>query len=344
MHRAGAVSLAFVHAAGTPRAVGRAQGEAFAAGIHDSLAFYRRLAADDGGDLDALGAAAGPYLDAARDRVPDLVEELEGLVEGAGISRVEGLVLNCMEEVWDLEACTTMVHGDLFLHAEQWYAGHSAIGVVVARPDAGPAFVSPTCVGFLPAVGMSAAGFAQGIDSLRCTDERVGVARVLVSRLALGAPGLSGAVAAACSEGRAGGYAHVLATRHRSVAVETSATSLALVEGVAVHTNHYLSPRLRDVAAPPSEGSLTRLSSASRLLAEAPPRNLEDCPRLLADHAGRPDSTCAHGDGPEDTATVFAMACELTTGRMIVSDGPPCLGRWEEIAVPASRADARRVG
>ncbi len=71
-----------------------------------------------------------------------------------------------MEEVWDFEACTTMVHGRFFMHAEQWYAGHDHVTVVIAAPDGAPGFVSPTCSGFLTAVGVSASGFAQGINSL----------------------------------------------------------------------------------------------------------------------------------------------------------------------------------
>ncbi len=117
---------------------------------------------------------ATPYIDAARAALPDLVDELEGLAEGAGVTFEEIAFLNCMEEVWNFEACTTMVHGRFFLHAEQWYAGHDDVTVVFAAPDGGPGFVSPTCSGFLPAVGISAAGFAQGIDSLSADDDTVG--------------------------------------------------------------------------------------------------------------------------------------------------------------------------
>ncbi|CAN5609666.1 hypothetical protein BH24ACT26_BH24ACT26_08930 [soil metagenome] len=338
------MSVAVVHARGTHRAMGRAQGEAFAPGIHAACTFYRRLAAQAGRDFHAIGAQGLPYLDAARRHVPELVEELFGLVEGAAISLEEGLALNCMEEVWDVDACTTMVHERFFLHAEQWYAQHSGVGVVVADPDDGPSFVSPTCVGFLPAVGMSSAGFAQGIDSLASTDARVGIPRVLVSRLALGAPGVSAAVAAACTAGRAGGYAHSLASAERSLVVETSATSHAVIEGVRAHTNHYLSRDMSPDALPARAGSRARLERAQHLLHHDPPAGLEDCARLLSDHHGEPETICAHEEGPAGSGTVFALACDLVEGTMIVSDGAPCRGEWLELAVPSSDAAARRVG
>ena len=208
------MSIAVARAAGTPRRMGRAQGEAMADGVASALRFYGQLA---GGREDAMAVASTPYIDATRKVAPQLVEEMEGLAEGAGISFEEAAILNCMEEVWDFEACTSMSHGPFLLHAEQWYAGHDSIGVVVAEPDDGPPFVSPTCAGFLPAVGMNASGFAQGIDSLAAADDRVGVPRVAISRLALGAAGLDAAIAAATSDGRAGGYAHFLKSSDRSV-------------------------------------------------------------------------------------------------------------------------------
>jgi hypothetical protein len=237
-----------------------------------------------------------------------------------------------------------MVYGHFLLHAEQWYAHHSSIGVVLAQPDDGPAFASPTCVGFLPAVGMSGAGFAQGIDSLATTDDRIGIPRVFVSRLALGAPGLTAAIAAACVGGRAGGYAHVLATASRRVAVETSAEREAVLDGAPAHTNHSLAPAMDGAVRPGGASSRARLERARHLLASQPPETLDDCTRLLADHDGQPHAICVHEDGLGADGTVFGMACDLASGRMLVSEGSPCSGRWEEFAVPASRAAARRVG
>ncbi|HEX2235823.1 MAG TPA: C45 family peptidase, partial [Actinomycetota bacterium] len=318
------MTLSVVHASGSPRELGRAYGDAFGGGIGAALGFYAELAHAAGTDIGALGRRALPYLEAARARVPELVEELEGLVEGAGISLHEGLTLNCLEEVWPADACTTIVHGRFLLHAEQWYAGHDQVGVVVASPDDGPAFVSPTCMGFLPAVGLSAAGFAQGIDSLSARDDRIGVPRVLVSRLALGAPGLPAAVAAACSEGRAGGYAHVLAGSGRDMVVETTAQEHDVLEPATAHTNHYLSARLGGVGRPPGAGSRGRLERARELVRDSPVATLEDCGRVLSDHDADPRSICVHAEGWDADATVFGMAVDTVAGTMIVSDGRPC--------------------
>jgi isopenicillin-N N-acyltransferase-like protein len=338
------VTLASARTEGDHRVLGAGQGETFSDGIRSALDFYGRLLPSQGMELSAAAAAAHPYIDAARRALPGLVEEIEGLALGAGISNEEAFLLNCLEELTSTEACTTMAHGPFLLHAEQWYEGHSAIGVVTATPDEGPSFVSPTGVGFLPAVGMNAAGVAQGIDSLTADDDRIGIPRVLVSRHSLGAPSLNASLRAARLEDRAGGYAHTFVTSAGSSILETSATRAQALLGERAHTNHYLSAALKRSEVG-SSGSRARLRRARRLLVESPPKDLHDCARLLADHAGRPDAICAHGEGLDGSCTIFGMACDSSTGRMIVSDGRPCEGRWEEFVVPHFGArESRRVG
>lgn len=332
-----------VRAPGAPRAVGVAQGEALAGAIAAALGYYGDLLGEMGHRPEAVAAGCRPYVEVARRVFPDGVAEMEGMAEGAGISTDEAALLNCLEEVWPEsaavpEACTTMISGRFFLHAEQWYAAHSGIAVVVGAPDNGPGFVSPTCAGFLPAVGFSAAGFAQGIDSLVAPDDRLGAPRVFVARAALGAPSIEAAVGVARTGERAGGYAHVLASSGHSVTVETSATTAAVLDNPIAHTNHYLSPsNSADRAG--SRGSRARLARARELLAEAPPKNLEDCARLLSDHCSAPQSICLHESGSDASGTVFGMACDLITGRMLVSDGPPCSGSWEPFEVAPAVAD-----
>lgn len=331
-----------VAASGTPAAMGIAQGEALGEAIGAALGLYRRLIEEMGHDPEAVAAGCRPYLDAARRILPEGVAEMDGMAAGAGITSGEAALLNCLEEVWPApsgapEACTSMISGRYFMHAEQWYAAHSEIAVVIAAPDRGPGFVSPTCAGFLPAVGFSAAGFAQGIDSLRAADDRIGAPRVFLSRAALGAPSIEAAISAACTGGRAGGYAHVLASGDRSLTVETSATNISVVEGAAAHTNHYLSGS-SPAGRGSSGGSKARLARARELLAEGPPESLEDCARLLSDHDS-PESICLHESGAGASGTVFGMACDLLTGRMLVSDGPPCAGNWRPFEVAPAVVD-----
>jgi isopenicillin-N N-acyltransferase like protein len=348
------MSFVIASVKGTPGDMGLMHGEAAKELIEETVSVYESLAATQPGALERAIANLGPYVDASNAVWPDLAAEVEGLARGAGIDRDMAWILNCMEEVWPAESCVTMSSGPFLMHAEQWFAGHKHVVLLCAEPDDGPPFLSPTNVGFLPAVGISAAGFAQGIDGLTARDDGPGIPRVLVSRRALGAGSLNEAVEAASHPSRAGGYAHALKSLERSVVVETTAHRSDVLPDVHAHTNHYLSDELQSIGDESSRGSMTRLARATELVEHDPPRTLEECTALLSDHGEGSPSTCLHGsprDGetdvpdPASTATVFGMACDLSTGRMLVSEGRPCSTRWHEMAVP-DYASARpaRVG
>src|SRR5207302_3770744 len=136
-------------------------------------------------------------------------------------------------------------HGPILGHNEQWYAGDAGnVAVVMARPDDGVPFASPTVAACLPAVGLNGAGGGQAIMSLVADDDRVGVPRVLVSRGSLEATSAADAVDRATPPGRAGGYAHLFAfPRGDAFTVETSATRHAVLRD-PIHTNHYLDAEL----------------------------------------------------------------------------------------------------
>ena len=326
------MTLTVVKAEGSARELGIAQGAASAEGIARALALYDGIARRSDSSLEDMRGLARPYIEATRERLPHLADEVEGLAAGAEIAPEDAWVLNAIEELLPAEACTSMVQGRFFMHAEQWYAGHDDIVVVLASPSDGPPFIAPTCSGFLPAVGFNSAGFAQGIDSLTAPGDRVGVPRVLVSRLALGSASMDEAIVAAAISGRAGGYAHLLASPDRRVAVESTASRVEVLEDATVHTNHYLSGIIGNGA---SEGSRARLKRATDLLRSRPPRSLQDCTAILSDHDADPQSICVHQQGPDAEATVFGMACDLATGEMLVSDGSPCEGRWESFEAPS---------
>jgi isopenicillin-N N-acyltransferase like protein len=208
--------------------------------------------------------------------------------------------------------------------------------VIVGQPSEGPAFASPTVVTCLPAVGMNAAGLAQGVMSLAAEDDGEGIPRVLVSRLALQASDLEDHLRRAAVDGRSGGYGYVVATSGRARIVETSASGHAVLEGPGGHTNHYLDPALA-ARGDDSPGSRARLERFRGLLAERRPATPEDAMDILRDHDSVPQSICLHPDpaeGDEAPAVLFSMVCHLEERRMWVAAGNPCTAPYEEIDLP----------
>ena len=200
-------ALRVVVARGDPLERGRTLGYELADLIRHSLEFYWRYLVRRGVHAGELAGLLAPYLQAAERELPDLVELVTGMAEGAGVSFWELFAVNAFEELEPLlepgdgrslgevtgatgDRCSTVtVSGPgytLLGHNEQWMAGDRGnVAVVIELPDDGPALVSPTLVCCLPAVGMNEYRVAQGIQSLVARDDGVGIPRVLVSRHAL---------------------------------------------------------------------------------------------------------------------------------------------------------------
>jgi isopenicillin-N N-acyltransferase-like protein len=322
--------LRVVTAEGDAGARGRTIGRELGDVIHRSLDFYRGWFAELG---------VGPReLEPFRRAGSALQEEsalLDAIAGGAEVDPVELWLVNAAEELEPVRAerCTsfTAVAPDatILAHNEQWLAGDAEnVAVVVeAMPD-GTTIVSPTVACCLPAVGWNAHGLAQGIDSLSAPDDGVGIPRVLVSRHALAGRDLPDAAGRASVDGRAGGYAHVLAQRGgRARTVETTAHETWTVDGPGAHTNHYLA----GVGDEPSAGSRSRYEGLTQLLREQPPATPEDAMTILRDHASSPQAICEH-EG--ESVVLFSLVCELEQRRMWVAPGNPCTTPYEEVALP----------
>jgi isopenicillin-N N-acyltransferase-like protein len=341
-----------VVARGDPLERGRTVGYELADLVRSSLEFYWRYLVRRGVRAGELAGLLGPYLAAAERELPDLVELVTGMAEGAGVSFWELFCVNAFEELEPLleerggrtlaprERCSTVtISGPgytLLGHNEQWLAGDMGnVAVVVELPDDGPALVSPTLACCLPAVGMNEYRVAQGIQSLVANDDGVGIPRVLVSRHALVASSPADALRRATLPGRAGGYGHSFAFGTGSAMhIETSATRFAVNGLPGSHTNHYTDPELAERASAPSQGSQARLARLQALVDERSPATPAAIGEILADHGGGPQTICEHGtDEPADEAStiVFSMICDLDLGRMWVAPGSPCVTAYEEV-------------
>ena len=338
-----------VRAAGGPEERGRTIGAALAEPIHRSLDFYRRFLERRGAGPGDLPGLLGLYREAWAASLPHVLAELDGMAEGAEVPWWELFAVNDFEELEamlpepaGIERCTAFAvsgpQGTLLGHNEQWFAGDAGnIAVIVGQPDDGSAFASPTVATCLPAVGMNAAGMAQGVMSLSHRDDREGVPRVPVSRHALQAVDPEDAFTRVTVAGRSGGYAYVLARAGGWTSMfETSATSIAQWPEEAAHTNHYLAPPLAE-GGTASAGSVSRLERLRELLAERRPATPEDAMDILRDHDSVPQSICLHADpadGDEASAVLFSMVCHLEERRMWVAAGNPCIEPYREIELP----------
>ena len=341
----------FARVKGTPYERGAGIGEAFAEATSRSVAFNRRYLARHGIEPAALGELLAPYLDAATAAMPDLVEQIHGMADGAEQPFLDIFFANAFEEVYGvieldtpspvpLERCTDVVlradDSTLLGHNEQWYAGDDGtVGLVLDVSDDGPAVLAPMVAGTLPLVGINEYGGAFGTMSLSATDERVGIPRALVARGLLDARDRADAFALANREDRAGGYSYLCAFAGGDACViESTATTASLLD-IDVHTNHALDPTVSAAACDPSVGSRSRLARA-RVLAGSTEPSVEGMADLLSDHKADGMDICVHPDpseGDEGSTILFAMICESETRSMWLASGHPCTASFERVGM-----------
>jgi len=326
-----------IEAHGSPREIGRAVGEAARAFIVRGLAFYEEYHHEMGPLTFAEAERESlAYLDSARRHIPAVVEELEGMAAGAGVSLSRLLVPNLGEELTcnDDPAggasclshgratadarlrsrrrprrghCTTvaiMAGGRrIVAHNEDWFAGDVENNVLLRLTTAdGTQILAVTSAVLLPPTGINSHGIAGGANTVFSNDNRVGVPNNLLRRWVLEAATLEEARDRCLLPERARGSNHLFGDAGGRIwNLETSGTAAALVEADVwyAHANHYLSPEMGEYDLSSSVNSRTRTARARELVQEGLARGDDPAviaARVLADHENGENCICGHPD------------------------------------------------
>ncbi|HEX3331109.1 MAG TPA: C45 family peptidase [Gaiellales bacterium] len=321
-----------VRVAGTHREVGNQIGAATAEVVR------RHAAAIDARRL----AEAAVYRDVAAAELPWLIEELDGVAEGAGADPLAvfaaGIEEIAVEEPAPASRCSDLVATSPStpdLHV--WAAHNNDLGpeseeelVAIEWSVPGDPVLFTLGIGPWISVGFNSAGLALTGNELSPNDDRVGIPRLLLVRDILRRRTLAAATAAALHPRRASSYNNLLSHREGGVcSVEGSATDAELLRpdgrGTLAHTNHYTSERMAAYERDPGDiaGSCARQRSARAWLASGPatPQLLREA---LSDHTGAPDSLCRHIELGAQSKTVFWCLADVTEGTIQYGRGNPC--------------------
>jgi isopenicillin-N N-acyltransferase-like protein len=323
--------IELVRVEGTHRQVGVQIGTATAAVVR------RHAEAVDAGRL----AQAVAYRDVTASELPWLVEELDGVAEGADADPLAVFAAS-IEEIWAEAAvpasrCSDLVGcGPATADGHVWVGHNNDLGPesedeLIALEWRLPGEPVSFTIGIGPwiSVGFNAAGLALTGNELSPSDDRVGIPRLLLVRDILRRETLDDAVSAALHPLRASSYNNLLSHRDGGVvSVEGSATDAELLrpqDGTLAHTNHYTSARMARYERDPgtTAGSRARQRSACAWLARGPitPGLLREA---LSDHTGAPDSLCRHICDGAETKTVFWCIADVTDGTVRYGRGNPC--------------------
>ncbi|MFF3378745.1 C45 family autoproteolytic acyltransferase/hydrolase [Streptomyces sp. NPDC002680] len=333
-------SLPVVEISGTPAQRGRQYGEAVAGQLAASLAYYEEaFGASSGLTWQQVTARANRWLGPVRDYAPHLVEEMQGIADGAGVDLLDVLALNARGEViYDdsfsgmrefgevreeepAEGCTSFAaygpaSGDGHVWAGQnwdWRAGvqDTVVMLRIVQPPK-PTLLMQVEAGQIGRQGASSAGIALNANGLGGRfDEAVGLPQTVIRRSVLDQPSITDALNVLCRT-RAHIASNALLTCREGFAVDLETTPaghgwLYPTDGLLVHGNHYQAGVPTALAAgyrPLSPDSLVRVPRAEEGLrrlrdATGPDETRKLIKQSMSDHLGHPESLCTHADPRE---------------------------------------------
>lgn len=340
--------ISVIRVAGTHREAGLQLGEAGAEQIARSIEeSFAEL--PSGRTLEQQRSLASEYRAFAEPRLPWLIEELDGVADGADVDRLDHFACS-IEEIWyepharsPQGRCTDLVAGPpataddhlLVAHNNDLRPSIEARITAIEKSVTGEPVVFQ--IGGIPwlSVGFNSAGLSLTGNELSPNDERVGISRShQVMEMLAKCRTLGEMVGASLRPDRASSYNNVLGSSDGGAAnVEGSATDAEVTGldlwGRLAHTNHYVCDRMLAFEGDPAYAvrSGARYTRAREMLAAAPEGSVTaaDLRTMLSDHRGIPDEVCRHPEnGHPETKTVFWCVADVTEGRITFGRGNPC--------------------
>lgn len=288
------------------------------------------------------------HLPFSQEYAPELIEEMEGIAQGAGISFEKIFFLNCYDEVSSYSpevvakglkgGCTAFaavgdatVSGGTLLgqgwDMDGWYIPY--VFHIKSWGDE-PEIIGLTHPGLLCGCGLNSCGISFVWNSLKPTDTRIGVPVTLIGRKVLHQATLSGAVGKIINAYRANGFNMLLGSPEGAADVETTAEKyfVTYVQDLFAHANHYEAPSLleyEEYLPNIVPDTLIRSGRMRQLLNRHKGAiDTELCQRIMCDHVNFPASICRHHSPEIPWQTQSSVIISPQEGLFLASNGRPC--------------------
>jgi isopenicillin-N N-acyltransferase-like protein len=343
-----------------PKKRGRAYGEAARERIGTILAAYREIFQRTTGETWEKTVARGaPFMIKAKAFAPDLVEEIQGIAEGAGRAFEDIFLLNARSEILFnpqalAQECTSLAAlpeatgNDEMLLAQNWDWYREVVNCQVMlkigpRADK-PALITFTEAGQLAKIGMNAAGIGLVVNNLISDQPRTGVPWIFLTRRILESSHLAQALGYVLNTARAHSINFLIGYADgEAVSLETSPVEEHVLwpdNGICVHTNHYLKPgkNFRDLKPlrDPYPSTYLRCRRAQKSMRELRGDiDVQAIQNILKDHMDKPFSVCIHRNPAVEPllqiATCLSIVMNLSRRQIHYTLGNPCRGEVQTI-------------
>ena len=335
---------------GTPKEIGLQHGETLKREIHELCGNLLQRYTDyspHSNERSIIGFTAR-YLESTQKHVPELIEEIEGIAEGAGLDFEKVFFMNCYDEMAYYNETKEQVNGcTLFLGTGRATAdGRTYLGqgwdmdpyfypVITRLTPSGenetPGVIMLTHPGIVGGAGINEHGLTLIWSTVKSTDEKTGVPVTLLIRKVLAGKNLNDAVHTLLNTPRASGFNYMVANSSGGFNIEATGSreEITYITAIHAHANHYEDRLLREYQIRPavrSSNTYIRSGRMRQLLEDGFGQiDLEFCKKILCDHANYPLGICRHiVEGESDSVTQAALIFIPGEKLMLASEGPPC--------------------
>ncbi|MGO2133282.1 MAG: C45 family autoproteolytic acyltransferase/hydrolase [Halomonas sp.] len=276
---------------------------------------------------------------------PEILEEMAGIAQGAGVEPADILTLNCRSEISLTRASGGCSAFALQRAGTQWLAQnwdwrsdqlHNVVALHIQGDDVAP-LISIGEAGMVAKIGMNAAGIGVCLNAIRSQTCGEGLPIHIALRKILESPDMASALNVT-HEDRVCSSAHFLIASGDGQAAGMEVHPgkpghLEPLEGIVTHTNHLYAQtatcQIDDFPRPDSQPRLQRLNQLlSEELSTQNGASEAQLFEILSDHDGEPMSLCRHFNpyqpAEERMETLFAVVMNLTERRLTLHHGKPC--------------------
>jgi len=346
---------------GSAYELGLQHGKALAGEIRANLSLYFDMVNGlTGTDPAECLQHAGKFQEAINSKAPELLEEMQGIAEGAGVSLDDILFLNARTELMSMRPSGDASNGEctvIGLTGERTASGEPIIAqnwdwhervfatsaVFRLDPDDAPRAVFLAEAGQVGKIGFNQHGLGVALNILMTGEMSYGLPVHVLLRMVLGARNAAEAVSL-IKGGPRGGTSHFMigdAGGHLKGLELTpvDVAELAPENGALIHTNHYCDAALaeKDVGRLQMIDTTARYNQAVSLVAGRKLWDVQSLSELFTDHENHPASICRHVNksDPEflHMMTVASFIMDLAAGKMLVTYGQPCRVGYQEVAL-----------
>ncbi|KKS95918.1 MAG: hypothetical protein UV71_C0002G0028 [Microgenomates group bacterium GW2011_GWC1_43_13] len=273
-----------------------------------------------------------PFFLAAKEKFPDLIEEITEVARAADVGIADYFFLNNREvgPKGDSDHCTVAVsfgdNGAVIGHNEDW-DGTAPDSLYILKATIGDTtFTGLQYKALIPGVAVTTNnwGLTQCINELNQTVQ-TGVPKNFVARAIIECKTLDEAESIILNTRKASGYNHVLIQGQEIRNIEIAGDKIAVekIKGKPyVHTNHYLSLSLKSLEKFHTKSSITRYNRAKELI--KPGMTAVEMETLLSDKRNKKFPISRNG------ATLGSFVALPQEKKVYINYGPPGKGKFKK--------------